>query len=176
MVYALQKFRHYLLGSHFKMFSDHSALKYLVNKLVLGGKICRWLLLFQEYDFEIIVKPSRLNAGPDHLSRLESGEEPISLEDCLPDAQLFSIQFVDDQFQDIIQFLTTGTTPEVYTMQQKKQLVVCASDFTLIAGQLYKLGPDEIWCRYVLEHERRRILEEAHSRVAGGHYARKITT
>jgi hypothetical protein len=36
MVYALQKF-HYLLGGHFKMFTDHSALKYLVNKLVLGG-------------------------------------------------------------------------------------------------------------------------------------------
>ena len=39
MVYALQKFRHYLLGSHFKMFTNHSSLKYLVNKLVLGGKI-----------------------------------------------------------------------------------------------------------------------------------------
>ena len=36
MVYALQKFRHYLLGSHFKMFTDHSTLKYLVNKPVLG--------------------------------------------------------------------------------------------------------------------------------------------
>ena len=91
MVYALQKFRHYLLGSHFKMFTDHSALKYLVNKPVLGGKICKWLLLFQEYDFEIIVKPGRLNAGPNHLSRPELGEEPISLEECLPDVQLFSI-------------------------------------------------------------------------------------
>ena len=40
MVYALQKFRHYLLGGHFKMFTDHSNLKYLVNKPVLGGKIC----------------------------------------------------------------------------------------------------------------------------------------
>jgi hypothetical protein len=39
MVYALQKFRHYLLGKHFKMFTDHSTLKYLVNKLVLGGII-----------------------------------------------------------------------------------------------------------------------------------------
>jgi hypothetical protein len=37
MVYALQKFRHYLLGQHFKMFTDHSTLKYLVNKPVLGG-------------------------------------------------------------------------------------------------------------------------------------------
>jgi hypothetical protein len=45
-VYALQKFRHYLLGGHFKMFIDHFALKYLVNKPVLGARICRWLLLF----------------------------------------------------------------------------------------------------------------------------------
>jgi hypothetical protein len=73
MVYALQKLCHYLLGGHFKMFTDHSALKYLVNKPVLGGRICRWLLLFQEYDFVIIVKPRRMNKGSDHLSRLEHG-------------------------------------------------------------------------------------------------------
>jgi hypothetical protein len=56
MVYALQKFHHYLLGGHFKMFTDHSMLKYLVNKPVLGGRICRWIFLFQEYDFETVVK------------------------------------------------------------------------------------------------------------------------
>jgi hypothetical protein len=81
MVYALQKFRHYLLGGNFKMFTDHSALKYLVNKPVLGGRICRWLLLFQEYYFEIIVKPKRMDKGPDHLSRLEHGEETTTLEE-----------------------------------------------------------------------------------------------
>jgi hypothetical protein len=46
MVYALQKSRNYLLGSHFKMYTDYSPLKYLVNKPLLGGRICRWLLLF----------------------------------------------------------------------------------------------------------------------------------
>jgi hypothetical protein len=39
MVYMLQKFRHYLLGGHFKMFTDHSALKYLVNNPLLGERI-----------------------------------------------------------------------------------------------------------------------------------------
>jgi hypothetical protein len=38
MVYALSKFIHYLLGKHFKMFTDDSALKYLDNKSVLGGE------------------------------------------------------------------------------------------------------------------------------------------
>lgn len=31
MVYVLYKFRHYLLGGHFKMYVDHSMLNYLVN-------------------------------------------------------------------------------------------------------------------------------------------------
>ena len=84
------------------MHTDDSALKYLVNKPVLGGRICHWLLLFQEYDFQVIVKPSKLNAGPDHLSRLESGEEGGILDDNFPYAQLFSIRMVDDQFGDII--------------------------------------------------------------------------
>jgi hypothetical protein len=102
MVYALQKFIHYLLGKHFKMFIDHSTLKYLVNKPVLGGRICRWLLLFQEFDFEVIVKPRRLNARPDHLSRVTNGEEPTNLEDNFLDAQLFSVQIANEYFIDII--------------------------------------------------------------------------
>jgi hypothetical protein len=56
MIYDLQKFRHYLLGSHFKFFTDHSTLKYLVNKPMMEGTICRWLLLFQEVSFEVIIK------------------------------------------------------------------------------------------------------------------------
>ena len=99
------------------MFTDHSALKYLVNMPVLGGIICRWLILFQEYDFEIIVKLGRLNLGPDHLSRLELGEEPTSLDEGLPNAQMFAIQMVDDYFQDIVQYLSTGFSPFAMTTQ-----------------------------------------------------------
>jgi hypothetical protein len=128
IIYALQKFRHYLLGKHFKMFTDHSALKYLVNKPVLGGRICRWLLLFQEFDFEVIVKLGKLNVGPDHLSRITNGEEPTNLEDNFPDAHLFSVQIVDDYFVEIIQYLSTCTVPQEYTTAQKKNLVVHAAD------------------------------------------------
>ena len=123
MVYALQIFRHYLLGGNFKMYIDHSTLKYLVNKPMLGGKIYRWLLLFQEFNFQIIVKPGKLNLGPNHLSRIESGEEPTSLEDNLPDAQLFAITMFDDQYKDIIQFMSTGYAPTEFTMMIKKQSI-----------------------------------------------------
>ena len=46
MVFALQKYRHYLLANPFIFYTDHQALKYLVNKPIHHGRICRWLILF----------------------------------------------------------------------------------------------------------------------------------
>jgi hypothetical protein len=59
MVYALHKFKHYLLGNRFVFYVDHMALVYLVNKPQVFGKIVRWLLLFFEYDFKIVYKISK---------------------------------------------------------------------------------------------------------------------
>jgi hypothetical protein len=86
-----------LLGNGFTFFTDHSALKYLVNKPVLGGIICRWLLLFQEFYFEVMVKPRKHNVGPNHLSCLEYGKSGSNLDDELPDAHLFRIEAIPDQ-------------------------------------------------------------------------------
>jgi hypothetical protein len=74
---------------------------------VLQGRICIWLLLFQEFDSEVVVNPRRLNAGPDHLSRITNREEPNNLEDNFPDAQLFSVHIDYEYFVDIIEFLRT---------------------------------------------------------------------
>jgi hypothetical protein len=136
IVYALHKFRHYLLGQHFKMFTAHSALRYLVHKPVFGGRICRSLLLFQEFDFEIVVKPGRLNAGPDHMSRITNGEEPSNLEDNFLDAQLFSVQIVDEYFANIIEFFSTRFSPKEFNTAQKKNLVMRVADYQLIVGHL----------------------------------------
>ena len=53
-----------------------------------------------------------MNAKIDHLSRLESGDETTSLDDNLPDAQLFSIKMIDDHYQYIVHLLTIGYAPE----------------------------------------------------------------
>ena len=58
--------------------------------------------------------------GPNHLLRIESGEEPTSLEDNLPNAQLFVITTFDDQYKDIIYFLSTGFVPTKFTKTQDK--------------------------------------------------------
>jgi len=70
---------------HFKIYTDDSTLKYLVKEPVLGEEIYIWLLLFQEYDFEVIVKPRCLNVGHDHLSLIEAYVQPTSFEEGLLD-------------------------------------------------------------------------------------------
>jgi len=69
-----------------------------------------------------------LNAGPDHLSHIETGEEPTDLEEGLPDAQFFAVHVADSHFEDIMHFLMKRMAMEGYTSQQKKELVVHTVD------------------------------------------------
>jgi hypothetical protein len=129
MIYALHKSRHYLLGSHFNIFTNHSALKYLVNKPVLEGRICIWLVLFQEFSFEVIVNPRRCNVEPDHLSILESGESGKEVDDQLPDEDLFRVEAIQEYLEDITVFLSIGAYRETYFTTHKLHMVVRAVDY-----------------------------------------------
>ena len=48
VVFALEKFRSYILGSPIVIFTDHSALKYLLAKKDAKPRLIRWILLLQE--------------------------------------------------------------------------------------------------------------------------------
>ncbi len=92
MVFALHKFRHYLLGNKFVFYVYHVALVYLVNKPKVSRKIVRWLLLFLEYYFIIVHKLSRIHVVADALSRLPNIIEPIGVHDQTTYASLFYIE------------------------------------------------------------------------------------
>ena len=49
VVFALDKFRSYILGSHIVVFTDHSTLKYLLSKNDAKPRLIRWILLLQEF-------------------------------------------------------------------------------------------------------------------------------
>ena len=50
LVYALDKFRAYLVGSDIIIFTNHSALKYLLTKKNAKARLIRWVLLLQEFN------------------------------------------------------------------------------------------------------------------------------
>ena len=74
MIYSITKFQHYLLDRKFTFHVDHSALLYLVHKQTLTGCLARWMLLLQEFDFDIQHRLGVQHAVVDYLSLLESRE------------------------------------------------------------------------------------------------------
>lgn len=70
VVKSIQHFRPYLYGKKFLLQTDHAALKWLMTTTKLTGKLARWALELQSYDFEILYKKGVNNGNADGLSRL----------------------------------------------------------------------------------------------------------
>ncbi|GJW11477.1 reverse transcriptase domain-containing protein [Tanacetum coccineum] len=77
IVYAFEKFRPYLVLSKSIVYTDHSALKYLMNKQDAKPRLLRWVLLLQEFDITIRDKKGSENLAADHLSRLENPHKDV---------------------------------------------------------------------------------------------------
>ena len=185
MIYSVNKFRHYLLGKKFTFHVDHSALLYLVSKQELTGKLARWTLLLQEFEFDIIHRPGAQHAIADYLSRLESGEEAVGVKDDFPDTQLFRVETVkaqemneekeDEWISEMTIFLSTGIPAEHMSTDERKRIAVRSRNFCLFNDMLYHKGADGIWRRAVRKFEKSAILTESHCGIAGGHYAGEAT-
>jgi hypothetical protein len=53
IVFAIDKFRSYLVGAKVVVYTDRAALKYLLTKKYAKPRLIRWILLRQEFDLEI---------------------------------------------------------------------------------------------------------------------------
>jgi hypothetical protein len=71
-VFALEKFRYYLLSTKVVIFPDHAALRYLLKKKESKPRLIRWILFLQESDLKIKDKKGVENHVVDHLSRLRT--------------------------------------------------------------------------------------------------------
>ncbi|GKA26751.1 reverse transcriptase domain-containing protein [Tanacetum coccineum] len=72
VVYAFEKSWPYLVLSKTIVYTDHSALKYLLAKQDAKPRFLWWILLLQEFDVIIRDKKGADNLAADHLSRLEN--------------------------------------------------------------------------------------------------------
>ena len=119
VVFALEKFRSYLVGSHVIVYTDHSAIRHLLAKKDAKARLIRWILLLQEFDLKIKDKKGTENAVADHLSRIivePSNEPPVN--EYFPDEQLMSVS-TEPWYADIMNYLAIDKVPSHWTSQDK---------------------------------------------------------
>jgi ribonuclease HI len=68
VVHALKLWRHYLMGNHRNIYTDHTSLKYIFTQYDLNMRQRRWLELIKDYDLEVHYHPGKSNLVADALS------------------------------------------------------------------------------------------------------------
>lgn len=69
VIWAVEKLKHYLEGVHFTIVTDHFSLLWLNRLKNPTGRLARWALRLQPFDFTIIHRKGKDNVVPDFLSR-----------------------------------------------------------------------------------------------------------
>jgi hypothetical protein len=179
VVFALDKFRSYLLGSKIIIYSDHATLKYLFFKKDAKSFLIRWILLLQEFDIEIWDKNATENVVADHLSRLtmDFTEDATFISETFPDEQLMHIAHNSAPwFADIVNYLVTGQMPLHWGQQDKLKFLSKVKTFLWDDPYLFKYCPDQIIRRCIPKFDQTNIISFCHNHACGGHFSANKTT
>jgi hypothetical protein len=163
VVFAFEKFRSYIVNSKVIVYTNHTAIKYLLAKKEGKPRLICWILLLQEFDVEIRDKKGVENVVTDHLSRMNRGQddkEPI--EDKMRDDQLYRVLDKDTWMIDIIRAIRK--MPLDHLDKNSEQKIISESKkYFWDAPYLFKLGNDGVMRRCVPREERLEILRKCHS-------------
>ncbi|PRQ33306.1 putative nucleotidyltransferase, Ribonuclease H [Rosa chinensis] len=154
MMFAIDKWRPYLLGNPFTIRTNHQTLKYLLDQRISTPQQHKWVAKLTGYNYTIEYKPGKQNTIPDLLSRRH---ELLAIQTV--SAPIFdSLQLIDraclndPEAQGIMQALIKGTTTR--------------KNFTLQNGRLLYKG--RIFVPETSDW-RSKILHELHASLQAGH-------
>jgi hypothetical protein len=175
VIYAINKFRHYITGYSTFVHTNHSAIKYLMNKRITNARVTRWLLLLQEFDITIVDRPGKENVVADFLSQL-THDDDTPIDDSFPDEYLFAVSAHSPWYADIANYLVAGKLPPHLFYREKKSIIHQSAQYSWISGYLFHTGADQEIRRCIREDEVYDLLKACHDGPCGGHFADKRTT
>ena len=173
VVYSYDKFRAYIIGSKVVVFTDHAAIRFLLEKKDAKPRLIRWVLLLQEFDMEIRDKRGVENVVANHLSRLEGTRENSNtslIYEQFPDEQIMAISDYIPWFVDFVNYLSCHVLPPDLTTQQRKKFLHDASYYLWDEPFLFRRCSDQVIRRCVPKEEFLNILYHCHSAPYGADF------
>lgn len=167
VIFAVQRFRSYLYGRPFLVVTDHHSLCWLVNLRDPCGRLARWALRLQEYNFTVSYKSGRKHADADCLSRM-----PLTTTDCDADDFDHLVASVTPAFPDIDAFKAEQRTDTKLEPLFTSARSTATSSYCVRDGLLYKRNYSSTGARFLLvvpERLRPAILQAMHDDPTSGH-------
>ncbi|KAK1679655.1 hypothetical protein QYE76_040503 [Lolium multiflorum] len=146
VVFACDKFRSYIVDSKVTIYTDHAAIRYLMQKKDAKPRLIRWVLLLQEFDLHIVDRKGADNPVADNLSRLENiAYDPVPVNDSFPNEQLAVIKVTSldsPWYADYANFIVSKYLPPTFSAQQRRKLFYDLRHYFWDDPHLYKEGVD----------------------------------
>ena len=156
VIWAVEKYRQYLEGTHFTVITDHSSLQWLKNLRDPTGRLARWAMRLAQHDIDIIHREGTLHQLPDASSRMFS-----------------------DDAEEVV---AVNEIPETWYERRIANVSKEPSkfpDWQIVDGKLFGHRPEPLiqdtvgnllsWKLVLTENLRLRALEVAHSMPSAGH-------
>lgn len=169
IIYVVNKFLHYIIGYPIFVHTDHTTIRYLMNKPITPSRITIWLLLIQEFDITIIDKPGKDNIVTHFLSRMDTSDEGTPVEDSFPNEHLSAISTHTLWYADIANFLATGKVPQHLSYREQQRIIHHSARYLF-----YTRSDRKIRC-YISGDGIYDVLKAAHDGSCGGHFVDKQT-
>jgi len=165
VVWAINKFRQYIEGYHFRVITDHSCLQWLRGMKNPTSRLARWALDLQGYMFDVEHRKGALHAVPDALSRMYESDDP----------EISALSWAEE----------TGDDWYLAKLKEVREKPHANPTWKVVGGNLYTYRPedllselaedDEAWKLVVPRERRRQVLEECHDAATAGHLGREKT-
>lgn len=149
VIFGIEKFRPYLEGIKFTVITDHYSLLWLNNLKDPIGRLARWAVRLQQFDFTIEHRKGKDHLIPDLLSR--SVEADVKLVDISPNIQDLWYRQLRDKIR---------ANPASF------------ADWKVEGNSVYKLIRDKDsveWKLVIPKDCRRDVFNECHDRPTAGH-------
>lgn len=169
VIKAVEKFRPYIDGTHFTVITDHASLLWLQTMRTPTGRLARWALRLQEYDFKLIHRKGKHNVVPDALSRIHMEENENALD-------MYEKKEIDTCATVTLNDFQSSTDP-IYaklcqTIQNQNKSGIWDKQYKYQNDLLYYLKRfkfEKKWVIYVPAEFTKQVLFQNHDDILAGH-------